>query len=512
MKLIISKQHFAVEVMTRKERGVLNKFKDGFKTYKEVYDWKVRKNVKMVDKEFYGGNTTLGIYRFHIHYLNVFVKFIKYHGIEKENITLEMKDNSKKYRRVDINLLDHIELRDYQLDSVNLGRDVIERNRYSMLLDHQMGKGKGIMSTKIISDIGLVTAIIILPRYMDKWKTELLEISDLEEDDIWLIRGSAGLNKLAEYDFSESKRDKVFIFSNTTIRNYIRHYEEAKKDEDFNYYLDPSELLPHIGAGIVVVDETHQEFHSVYKAMMYFDPTVLIGMSATLEDDDPIKLRYNYVLYPNDVRLSSIGYDKYINLYYTNYRIVTNRGINYMGSRGYSHTTFEGSIIKIGKTLLRNYINLIKRVLDAGYISRYEEDTDKVIVFAATVEMCTILTEEFSKSYPDRVVRRYVESDPYENVEEGNIIVSTPLSIGTGFDVKNLITVVQTIVLKSSAANKQIIGRLRDLKHKGRDIPVEFYYIFSDDIDKHVEYHKYRLDIFKHIIKRVNRLDVFAEI
>ena len=116
------------------------------------------------------------------------------------------------------------------------------------------------------------------------------------------------------------------------------------------------------------------------------------------------------------------------------------------------------------------------------------------MIFVSTVQLATLLTEELQKSYSSEyMVARYCEDDPYENLLESDIIVSTNLSAGTGVDIPNLRVAIQTVSISSQVMNLQSLGRLRKLP--GKD--VRFCYIYSGNIAKQVEYHKRRIELFK---------------
>lgn len=95
-----------------------------------------------------------------------------------------------------------------------------------------------------------------------------------------------------------------------------------------------------------MIDEVHQEFFSVYKACLYFNVELILGMSATLTSEDPNKERYYTVLFPHSVRLSNLGHDKYIDLHEIRYSIDNPRRIRCVNNMGYNHILFEQSIMR----------------------------------------------------------------------------------------------------------------------------------------------------------------------
>jgi ERCC4-related helicase len=112
------------------------------------------------------------------------------------------------------------------------------------------------------------------------------------------------------------------------------------------------------------------------------------------------------------------------------------------------------------------------------------------------------MTKYLKKKYPQLDVRRYCEDDPYEDVIEPDIRVTTILSAGTALDIPQLITVIMTNSVNSPVANLQTLGRLRELK----DREVCFYYLFCEEIKKHVEYHHARKDLFYDRVENIKEL------
>ncbi len=97
---------------------------------------------------------------------------------------------------------------------------------------------------------------------------------------------------------------------------------------------------------------------------------------------------------------------------------------------------------------------------------------------------------------------RYVEDDPYDNVMNADISVSTIGSAGTGLDIPDLTTVILTVAINSSPSNIQGVGRLRQLKDK----KTKFIYLTCSDIPKHREYHERKKVLLKEKVLTFNEL------
>ena len=162
------------------------------------------------------------------------------------------------------------------------------------------------------------------------------------------------------------------------------------------------------------------------------------------------------------------------------------------------------------KTLLKEYFELIYDTLKTEW-SNDRKDGMKALLFCATVELCTLLTDFLRGKYPTLKVGRYVSADDYNKMLENEITVSTVLSAGTGVDIDGLVYALMTTSLDSSQSNEQVMGRLRRLKRWPNTTPV-FGYLYTGYIDKQFKYHQNKLQYFKGKAKLHINLDTGAMI
>ena len=493
--IILNKCSFSVYCNTPNSISMVKEFSKRFNTYMYVYNHKEKRKVKVLDRQYCAGNKFLNEYIFHIFYIKDFMWMLNKFGYGRDNIDIFENDKFKpNVLGVNFNYEKYI-LRDYQ-EMVN--RQVTEhKDVYSMLIDHQTGFGKGIMSISSVCDINKSVGILILPKYIEKWVAELKQTTDVKDSDIAIIQGSKDLIAYMNLAKTGNYKAKFIIFSNRTISNYMRDYEECEDMCEFIYPVVPTEFTECFKLGILMIDEVHQEFYSVFKACLYFNVELILGMSATLTSEDPSKERYYNVLFPPNVRLSNLGHDKYIELHEVRYYIDNPKRIRCINNMGYNHILFEQSIMR-HSVQIRNYVDMIKYYIKKTYIDRKEKG-DKLLIFASSIDLCTLLTYTVKSIYQDLKVSRYVEDDPFENIVDSDIVISTVLSSGTAFDIPGLITVIQTISVKSKQANIQALGRLR--KKDGKQM--KYYQLFSKDIQKQNDYHKYRIDILGPRIKEL---------
>ena len=443
------------------------------------------------DKVFAGGIKDKPIFMFHANqfiHLSHYLEDLHYKLVPTEKI------DRREYNIVpgDFTVRSQWELRDYQIPVVEF---LLDNPIKSKLVPIQTGKGKTFTALYTIGQINHRLGIVILPTYIEKWVSDIATIHDAKQTDVMVIQGSKALAAIIEMAKTDSLENNYYIFSSRTMQEYINQYEEDPQLCIDMYGCAPIELFPLLGIGVMLVDETHQHYHAIFKILIYTNVKFQIGLSATLMSDDNLVARMHKVVYPNKCVYSGGELDRYTDVYAVSYTIPETyirhiKTKNY-GSNNYSHTAFEQSIIR-NNDLLKRYIRMIKANVDDYYIDDYQ-DRDKIIVFVSTVALATRLSDAFRSFYPEFKIRRYCEEDSYEDMLGGDIIVSTPISAGTALDIPRLRVAINTVSISSAPTNIQILGRLRKLP----DRDVKYVYIYAQNINKQREYHFKRMELFK---------------
>lgn len=493
--IIVNKNSFSVYCSIPSKKRVLEDFSKQFNTYQYLYDHKVKRKVRKLDKVYKAGNKYNLEYIFNIRFVKDFMWHLKIYNIPKESIEIVTNDDFIQ-NDLDIKFnYDKYKLREYQEEVKGQVKDFTKS--FSFLIDHQTGKGKGIMSISSICEINKAVAILILPRYIDKWIKELKETTDITDDDIVVIQGSKDLIRYMDLALSKEYKAKIIIFSSRTYSNYIRDYEKCEDLDDFFYPIMPTDLAETFGLGVLLIDEVHREYNVMFKASLYFNVDLVLGMSATLISMDRNKEKLYQALFPDEVRLSNIDIDRYIRLFEIEYVIDNHKRINCVTNMGYNHIAFEQSIMRHNQQK-KNYTEMLKHFVREGYLNRRKKG-DKLLIFFASIDLCTAMTYVMRSLCPNLTVSRYVEDDNFDSLFNSDIIVTTVLSSGEAFDIPGLITVIQTISTKSPVSNIQALGRLRNLEGK----EMRYYQLFSRSIQKHLEYSKFRLSLLKPRVKEV---------
>ena len=422
-------------------------------------------------------------YRFHINALDQFKAMLKDNYITDDMYDITL---APLYTPVDVDLKlkPNLVLRDYQVPVVNyiLSDDASPIRLVALAT----GRGKGICSMSALATIKKRVVIIVKPAYVEKWVDEMLEKLDITLSDLMTVKGSDQLKGLIELANTDKLKAKIIIISNRTFINYIKDYElDPQYVLDAGYGCVPDAFLQTMSAGVKLVDEVHQDAHANFKIDLFTHVEKSILLSATFISDDPFIEHMYEVMCPKSNRYREDYINRYIHSNSVSYSLKNGLELRYRdhGSTTYSHNVYEQSIIK-RKDILKDYLLMINSLVEVGYVEDYKPG-DKVAIFASSIHMCTIMTEYFKRLYPHLDVRRYVEDDPYENLIDADIRVTTILSGGTAHDIPGLTCTILTVAVSSIVSNRQTFGRLREIK--GR--MVKFYYLLCNNIPRHIDYH-----------------------
>lgn len=324
------------------------------------------------------------------------------------------------------------------------------------------------------------------PEYLEKWPGDLNELLGIDLDDIEIVKGSSQLMAVISSAKEGNLRSKAVLVSNRTFQNYISLYEKHG-DEILNMGYDclPHEFCQVLGASLRIIDEVHRDFHCNFKIDLYTHIEWSISLTATLISDDDFITKMHEIAYPKNERSQVVVIHKYVRTNALRYRIYKPDKLrtSEFGSTNYSHIAFEKNFFKNDR-LMRSYMNLINDRFGMQYLIR-KQAGHKCLIYAASIKMCTQITDYLQEKYPELKIRRFVENDPYENLMESDVAISTIGSAGTGHDIKNLITVLLTTAIASTATNIQGFGRLRDIP----GFETLFEYFTCMDIAKHMDYH-----------------------
>ena len=349
----------------------------------------------------------------------------------------------------------------------------------------QTGRGKTFITLQAIHRIGQRTMLVIKGMYVDKWIEDVNQAFHMGDEDLMVVRGSNHLAALIKLALAGELKSKFIICTSKTMFMYLQSYEKFK-DDDVGYQIPPEQLYETLGVGVRVIDEVHQDYHCNYRQDLYTHVPKTISLSATLDSDDKFLNRMYEINWPRSTRAPEVEYDRFIVMKCLWYSITEPKKIRHKNiMKQYSHVLFEQSIMK-HPHMLRNYIDMIASIVMTSFIRVYEPG-QKMLIFCATQEMCTLVSNHLSALHPSIKVNRYISDDEYEDLLTADIGVSTIQSAGTAVDIPNLRITLMTNALSSKQSNIQVLGRTRRLKD-WPDVTPEFLFTSAREIDKHRTY------------------------
>ena len=501
MRISIASHFFRVNEISARARPAI----ESFARTLVQYGWQRERNkyVKAALRVFAIASMDRTEYRFHINHLRMFEQTITSFGLHSNAIAYE-KLPIPEAVNVEFTLQDGWKLRDYQIPAVDylLSDDA----PVSKFISLQPGQGKSLISMWAMSILGMRTLIVVKPMYLEKWVEDINRTYKIEPEDIMVIRGSSQLMALLLIAESGALTAKIILVSSKTIANWIMLYNKFMYETLMQgYACIPEDFAKTIGAGILLIDEVHQEFHANFKFLLNTNIFRSISLSATLISDDEFITKMYGVAYPKVLQYKGEPYKRYVDASAVFFRFKEPDRIRYKDSvtKTYSHHLFEQSILR-NKELRRNYLDLIKEIFKGSYIENYKPG-QKCLIFCISIDMCDTVREFIEDQFEDLDVRRYCQEDPFENLARADVIISTMQSAGTAVDIDKLSTVIMTTAINSSQGNIQGLGRIRALKDGSTP---RFLYFVCTDIDTHIRYHEKKRYILESRAKNYSAINI----
>lgn len=452
-----------------------------------------RKFIKAMVRVFVGVTRERSEFNFHINDLDRLINFLGNHGINERQIHKVYHDLYTP-TTVSFDYIDSRSPRDYQAPIIEY---IKEPGKFKVVtLDP--GRGKTFIALSAIRDLKVRTFFCIKAMYIEKWVGDAEEAFSFKKGELLVIKGTASLQRLMEIAKAGELEAKIILCSNVTFQLFIKKYEMfPERLEEMGFPFTPHEFFEQLGVGLRVVDETHEFPHFNMRLDCYSHVPKVLGLSGTLLSDDAFLNRVYETMFPPEMRYNDNDRDVYMTVDALFYRMPNaDDRVAFMNHamKSYSHIKFEQSIMK-SKRLTQAYVNMVCDIVLRRFVE-IRQDGQKMVIYFATVDFCTIATEELKRRHPTLNVTRYVSDDDYSEMLECDIIVSTLKSLGTAIDVPGLRVGLMTDALGSMQANLQCAGRLRRMKD-WPDVSPEFLYLVNGDIQRHVDYHEKKRDIFK---------------
>lgn len=344
--------------------------------------------------------------------------------------------------------------------------------------------------------LGYRTIIIVLGRYKEKWRDDILELYGPDTNFI-LVKGLAQLLSIIEQAKEGNPVPDVIIVTTTTMQLYIKEWEKHQGKE-IEGMVPPEEMYEILKIGYRIIDEAHQHFHMVFKNDLYSNLYKAVYLTATLESNDKfIQAMYN-LIWPRAMRGQAVKpapYDKTTALLYQH---LNPDRVRWKSNQGYSHVMYEQSIWKHIPSRVE-YLDMIGDVVEQKFLPLYEPGK-KMLIFCSLVDTCKEVADYLNQRFKDKKwqISKFTAEDNKEIIDTNDITVSTLGKAGTALDISGLIVCFNTVALAEPKANLQAKGRLRDLSKKPgfEHIVPEYIYTVATDIPRHVQYHQEKKMLF----------------
>ncbi|AFI55443.1 hypothetical protein TSMG0160 [Halocynthia phage JM-2012] len=354
------------------------------------------------------------------------------------------------------------------------------------ILPASPGSGKTLCTIYSMTILKKKTAVVLQPSLKDNWVDNLLELTDLKEEDILYVSGSDGLYEYMQCVKNGTNHWSVVIFSINTLQGYLTGY----LDDNAEWLYSPDELFDESGFGLKVVDEAHKWLHFHSLLDMYSNIKIHHFLTGTIMQESPFLSNMEDTLYPHKDRCDVDPPTTHLEMITYQYRF-EDKPPPHRGMMGYNHMKLESSIFK-KKRLLDKYLRMMASVFYMDYYKEHKAG-ERALIFFSTVNMVQAFLELLKAKIPDIKAVSYLAGDDESKFADAEVIVSTTKKAGTGTDISGLVYLLQTILISSKGENYQNCLRLRERE----DGNTRFSYVWCGNIPKHLDYHKKRIKDLK---------------
>lgn len=476
---------FAVLPKSPQMNPVIFSFLNNFIEPEWKYNPATGKQEKVIGKIWAGKTNDFTQHRFPISLLQSFYTHCGRYNINKDNFSVKVAELYEP-AKASFTLAEQYKLRDYQEEGVNFALENYKNKVPSSLLMMPTGTGKTVTLLALAARLGLRMGMVISPNYISKWLEDYKNYMNVPKERVYVLTGGKAIIKLFRLAGTDDFDYDVILISLATFLEFMKCYETNPEECVDLYGGTPFEIWMKSKMGFLGGDEVHERFHNVYVLQTFIHGVFHLGLSATLLHKERFIEKMQETIYPRSIRFDKIKLPKYIDYINMSYRLESiekdNIKFTFPRRSTYSQAAYEHSVLK-NRKVKKNFLEMINNVVDYFYISK-KKPGQKLAVYFARIEMVKTVCEYLKTKYPDLDIRTYAENDPYENVIEADIRITTVGSAGTGIDIKNLITVISFVNMESHQAVIQLTGRLRDLG----EIPTTFVQLYGSNVKKHIQY------------------------
>lgn len=343
------------------------------------------------------------------------------------------------------------------------------KNHSRILLEGDTGFGKTYCSVAAIAYAKEKGAIILnKDSLLEQWKDKMISYTDLDESEIYIIKGSKSIDKLMD---EKNIKYKIFLISHKTLQSY------AKK----NSWSSITELFKKLCIGVKIYDEAHDAFGNIVKIDFFTNTKKTIYLTATADRSNKkesfiYKLVFGQVPTLVLLRKSEEAFIETLVLKYD-----SNPSLMQLSSMktkmGMSnHKYLDYTVFNKGKEQFFKSIDIVLNSIEdkdgkAGFL------LGKKSVVSAMFQYLTKI-KGYDEDDIGILTSDIKDKKERELQKDKKIILSTYKSLGTGLDIPDLRFMIMCEPFSSKIILKQSMGRLRDIGGK-------LYYIIILDVGVH---------------------------
>lgn len=314
------------------------------------------------------------------------------------------------------------------------------------------GKGKTYITVTAIS-YWLVRSMVIASTkgIINQWKDRILEYTDIKSREIYVIEGSASIDRLFTRDVSEYK---IFLASHATLKSY----------GDRNGWDKITELFKYLKIGVKVYDEAHQNFDNILRIDFHTNTYKNLYLTATPKRSAQNEDQIYQLAFKNTPKIDLFKEDKdphtqYMAIHFNSKpspQIISKCKNKF----GFNRLFYTDWVIDNERFLNFSFVLMDK-------VFNLTKDGTKALIYIGTnkaiMKFYQFLCDVFPQYKNDiGIYTSIIPDDQKEDQLEKRIILSTTKSCGAAMDIPKLkVTVVLAEPFRSEVLTRQTLGRTR---------------------------------------------------
>ena len=325
-------------------------------------------------------------------------------------------------------------------------------NKSQLGINLNTGKGKTYVTVMAIS-YWLTRNIIIANKkgIINQWREKILEYTDTKPREIYIIEGSASIDKLFNRDIGQYK---FFLASHATIKSYGDRYGWDKITELFKY----------LKIGIKVYDEAHENFDNILKIDFHTNTYKNLYLTATPKRSSQNEDQIYQLAFKNMPKIDLFKEDtdphtQYMAIHF-NSKPSPDIISKCKNKFGFNRLAYIDWVIDNERFLNFAYVLMDK-------IFNLTKDGTKALIYIGTNKAIgkfySFLVNVFPRYINDiGIYTSIIPEDQKQDQLEKRIILSTTKSCGAAMDIQGLkVTVVLAEPFRSEVLTRQTLGRTR---------------------------------------------------